>query len=539
MTLWDLTLRASFRHAERHVDHLASPPLKVRQHDDFLFVEKLSGFNTHAPDLGKWGLFELLKTEWGENLFVVQRLDKGTSGAMIFARSKEAAATFGELFERHEVKKHYLFVTDRRTGLNNFTHRSRIEKSGNTFVSDPDSTEPNAKTVFKKKATLPFGELWEAFPESGKPHQIRLHAADQGLPILGDHEHGGSAFPRLCLHSQSVAFHWKGKDWTFEATSPGWARPLPSEHALILDAIQSRSALYDLSAPGTDCLRLVHQEVDFCRIDQYGSQWAVNWYAEKAPTGADLDFFETLSKEFGKQIFIRHMHDRGRDPLTQDFWKIGEVQDRWEALENEVRFELRTDSGLSAGLFLDQRVNRAWVRHRSLDLKVLNLFSYTGGFSVNAALGGAREICTVDVSPKFNEWGARNFELNGLDPKAPGVEFWNQDCLLFLKGAKKRNRKWDLILCDPPSFGRSKEGVFKIQKDLPMLIGLLLDGLNPKGQILFSCNYEGWDLQEMKRIISSARGLRRIELRDTPAQGLDFERPDQTPLMKSIIIAGQ
>ncbi|HRO68503.1 MAG TPA: RNA pseudouridine synthase, partial [Pseudobdellovibrionaceae bacterium] len=111
------------------------------------------------------------------------------------------------------------------------------------------------------------------------------------------------------------------------------------------------------------------------------------------------------------------------------------------------------------------------------------------------------------------------------------------DCLLFLKGAKKRNRKWDLILCDPPSFGRSKEGVFKIQKDLPALIGLLLDGLNAKGQILFSCNYEGWNLQEMKRIITSARGLHRIELRDTPPQGLDFERPDEAPLMKSVIIA--
>lgn len=513
-----------------------SPPLKVHKHQDFLFVEKLAGFNTHSSDHGKTGLFELLRAEWGDGLHVVHRLDKGTSGAMVFALHKEAATAFGELFEKHQVQKRYVFLTDRKSLMNSFEQISRIEKVGKSFVSDPKAHQPNAKTIFQKLRSLPLGDLWEARPESGKPHQIRLHAADCGLPILGDMEHGGSPFPRLCLHSQFLAFQWKGKLVSFESHLPGWTLHLPTQQALICDAIQSRSQLYDLSSSETDCLRLVHREIEACRIDQYGPQWVVNWYAEEPPHESDLIFFEGLARTHHKKIFIRHMTDRGRGPNTQDHWVLGEPENRWQAQENKVRFELRHDSGLSAGLFLDQRNNRAWVRANSLDQRVLNLFSYTAGFSVNAALGGAREVCTVDVSAKFNEWGARNFEINGLNPKGPGIEFWSQDCLLFLKGAQKRKRQWDLILCDPPSFGRSKDGTFRLQKDLPELISGLLNCLSAEGKILFSCNYEGWTVEDLKKLIFSARGHHRIEITDAPAQGLDFERPDEQPLMKAVIV---
>ncbi|MBX2987102.1 MAG: class I SAM-dependent methyltransferase [Bdellovibrionaceae bacterium] len=511
--------------------------MRFQDDGDLLFVEKITGFNTHAPDAGKRGLLELLEAQTGRKLFVVHRLDKETSGAMVFAQSKEAAADMAALFEKHLVRKRYLLLTDRRRSEETFTAASRIEKKGASFVSDPNSKDPNSRTLFRKLKSLKIGDLWEALPETGKPHQIRLHATDRGIPILGDAEHGGSPFARLCLHSKFLGFNWRGAEKTFEASTPAWSNDLEAPQAQFLDAVQSRSHLFDLSRFGDECLRLAHQELAFCRVDQFGPQLWVYWYAEADPSADFLKFLALVSQTAKKSIFVRHMHNRGRDPNRQDAWLIGDVQDVWQARENGVRFELRTDSGQSPGLFLDQRENRRWVRRNSGDRKVLNLFSYTGGFSVNAALGGADEVCTVDVSGKFNDWTMRNFEINSLDPRQPlKYEFWNQDCLLFLKGAAKRGRKWDLIICDPPSFGRSKEGTFQIQRQLPPLLDLCLSCLEKNGRLLFSSNYEGWTLEDLRQQILVNRSTHQIAIEPTPPASLDFERPDTEPLMKSLIL---
>lgn len=521
------------------IDPKAAKALKLRARveGDLVFCEKITGMNTHASDAGKVGLVELLQEELGENLHVVHRLDQGTSGAILFARTREAAAELGRLFETREVKKRYLFLTARKQDTTEFAAASFIEKKGNAFVSDPRSKTPNAVTRFHKIKRLRLGDLWEAFPETGKPHQIRLHAADSGIPILGDNEHGGAAFGRLCLHAKALEFPWQGQPCSFEAATPVWSQDLEERHVMILDAAQARSSLFDLSAAGDESLRLVHEESPLCHVDQYGPQVVVSWYAEEDPNAGDLKMFEILSSTLRKPVFIRKMQDKGRDPNAKTTWKIGAVQDHWSASENGVAFRLRLDAGQSPGLFLDQRENRLWVRRHSRDLKVLNLFSYTGAFSVNAALGGAEEVCTVDVSAKFNEWTAENFRLNGLDPKdSLRFEFWAQDCLLFLKGAMKRKRKWDLIICDPPSFGRSKEGVFQIHKHLPELLEMCLECLPKGGRLLLSTNYEQWDMTDLHRVVQSFRLIHGIDIESTPRQGLDFERPDRPPLMKSLFV---
>lgn len=519
---------------------MAIPPktLKLRAHDegDFVFIEKLSGFNTHAPDVGRYGMAELLQEDLGKKMYVVHRLEKSTSGALVFATSKEAAATLTTLFEKNQVKRRYLFVTAQRRDNTEYEVSSFIEKKNTSFVSDPHSKTPNSKTLFKKIKRLRFGDLWEAFPLTGWPGQVRFHAADRGIPILGDSANGGDPFSRICLHSKSIAFLWKNEEVSFEAANPGWANDAEPTQSLLLDVVQSRSALFDLAHSPDECLRLAHHELDFCRIDQLGSHWWVQWYSEKAPTTSDLALFQALSKTTHKAIVLRLMQNRGGDPNKNDLTRIGAVQDRWEALENGVKYEFRTDSGLSAGLFLDQRENRRWVRANASGKKVLNLFSYTGGFSVNAALGGAEEVCTVDVSNNFNEWAVRNFQLNGLDAHKNNYEFWTQDCQLFINGAVKRSRKWDLILCDPPSFGRSKEGTFQIHRNLPDLLEAGLKCLNPGGKLLLSSNYEGWNLPDLQKQVFVYRSLFPIEVEMTPRQGLDFERPDEPPLMKSLIV---
>ncbi|MGZ3771841.1 MAG: class I SAM-dependent methyltransferase [Bdellovibrio sp.] len=503
-----------------------------------IFIDKIAGLNTHSPEYGQRGCVEIYSEELNRKLFVVHRLDKATSGALVFATSQERAAELTSLFEQHKVEKKYLFLTDKKINKTEFDYRSLIVKEKNTFVSS-QSAEPNSFTTFRWKQSLGSYELWEAIPHSGKPHQIRLHAQDNGIAILGDNEHGGSPFFRLCLHSLSLGFELSEQKISFNTDTPAWAQALTvldAEDLALSEALQRRERMYKFSELKDESLRLSHREIDTYRIDQYGDYWWVYWYKESDPTAEDLNRFEKFSKLHNKKVLVRKMLNRGEDPNAQILWSIGETASRWNANENGVTYELRSDSGLSPGLFLDQRENRLWVHEHAKDRRVLNLFSYTSGFSVVSALAGAQEVCTVDVSSNFIEWSKRNFELNRLNPQSENYEFWVQDCLLFLKGTVKRKRKFNLIICDPPSFGRSKSGVFSISKNLEELLINCMYCLEKNGLLLFCTNYEKWTTGDLHLKLNKLKKEFSFKILEAPSQGLDFELPDQEPLMKSILL---
>ncbi|KYG61645.1 RNA pseudouridine synthase [Bdellovibrio bacteriovorus] len=503
-----------------------------------IFIDKIAGLNTHTPEHGQRGCVELYEEELNRKLYVVHRLDKATSGALAFATSPEMAAEISRQFEQHKVAKKYLFLTDKSIDRTDFTYSSHISKERNQFVSST-AQEANSTTAFKwLKAVGPY-QLWEAVPHTGKPHQIRLHAEANGMPILGDTDHNGSPFFRLCLHSLSLQFELGGQTVSFTTDLPEWTQDWTFEHqedAMLSEAFQRRERLFHASHLRLESLRLVHREFDTFRIDQYGDILWVYWYKETDPTVQDLLRFEQVAKRHLKKIFIRKMLNRGENPNAEILWRIGNTSSRWVAEENGVKYDLRSDSGLSPGLFLDQRENRLWVREHAQDRRVLNLFSYTSGFSVVSALAGASEVCTVDVSPNFIEWSKDNFKLNGLDPEDEKYEFWAQDCLLFLKGTIRRKRKFGLIVCDPPSFGRSKNGVFSISKNFDELMINALYCLEKNGLLLFCTNYEKWTTGDLHLRLNKLKREFSFKILPAPNQGLDFELPDQEPLMKSIIL---
>jgi 23S rRNA (cytosine1962-C5)-methyltransferase len=531
---------------------------------DFIFALKPAGFNTHSPDIGKKGYVEVLSERSGKELFVVHRLDKDTSGGMLFAKSKAAAAELGALFEKHLVQKKYLFLTDRKNSKDEFTYESHIEKEKNTFISSTQQTA-NSKTHFKKIKSYGALDLWQAEPVTGKSHQIRLHAEANGLHVLGDKHHNGSPFYRLCLHSHELKFEYQGQTIQLTAEAPVWVREYDldphteQEDLMILEAFQRRQWLLDFQSQPTECFRLSHQDIDSYRIDMFGDHLWFYWYQDEDPNARELARFQRIADKFKKKFFVRKMLNRGEDPNAQLIWPANAESPRWIATENGVKFDCRSDTGLSPGLFLDQRENRKWVRENSRDKSVLNLFSYTGGFSVNAALGGAKEVATVDVSSNFLEWSKVNFEANNLTilkdgeslpekPKlsfkslmseetpAPRYEFWCQDSLLFLKGTAKRKRKFDLIICDPPSFGRSRTGVFSISKNYEDLLVNCFYCLGKGGLLMFCTNYEKWTLQDLTKNILRLKVHFNFTVLSAPGFCLDFELPDEEPLMKSIIM---
>ena len=504
-----------------------------------IFIDKIAGLNTHSPEFGKRGCVEVYEEELDRKLYTVHRLDKATSGALVLATSSEIAADLTRLFEQHLVQKRYLFLTDKASAKKEFTYESHIEKEKNSFVSRTDK-ENNAKTTFKYLHPVGNHHLWEAIPHSGKPHQIRLHAEANGIAILGDAEHNGTPYHRLCLHSLSLGFELNGEKVSFETDIPIWAESSEihshEEDLILEEAFERRERMYKFSELKDESLRLSHRELDTYRVDQYGDYLWIYWYKESDPTVQDLLRFERVSKRWGKKILVRKMLNRGEDPNAEILWNIGSTSPRWTAKENGVIYELRSDTGLSPGLFLDQRENRLWVQEHAQDRRVLNLFSYTSGFSVVSALAGAQEVCTVDVSSNFIDWSKRNFELNGLNPEDEKYEFWVNDCLLFLKGTIRRKRKFGLIVCDPPSFGRSKNSVFSISKNFDELLVNCMYCLEKNGLLLFCTNYEKWTSGDLHLRLEKLKREFSFKILPAPSQGLDFELPDQEPLMKSIIL---
>lgn len=174
------------------------------------------------------------------------------------------------------------------------------------------------------------------------------------------------------------------------------------------------------------------------------------------------------------------------------------------AQESGLSFLVNLGGYLDTGLFLDHRTTRAMVREISEGRNVLNLFAYTGSFSVYAAAGGAASTTTIDLSNTYLDWAVKNFELNGL--MGPKHHFIRADVKAWLQnpGAVR----YDLVVLDPPTFSNSKRmrDILDIQRDHPMMINACLRLLNPGGILFFSTNFRKFKL-EVSQIRSAAKIL--------------------------------
>jgi len=133
---------------------------------------------------------------------------------------------------------------------------------------------------------------------------------------------------------------------------------------------------------------------------------------------------------------------------------IGDVPELVVIREAAARFEVDVRRGQKTGFFLDQRQNRALVAAHAAGAEVLNLFSYSGGFSIQAALGGARRVTSVDLSAPAIAAARRNAERSGV---AEAHEAVTADAFDFLADAAVRGRRWDIVIVDPPSFAPSEK----------------------------------------------------------------------------------
>ena len=134
----------------------------------------------------------------------------------------------------------------------------------------------------------------------------------------------------------------------------------------------------------------------------------------------------------------------------------------WEFLEHGVKFRTNIIDAAKTGFFLDQRENRNFIRSVSKDKKLLNLFGYTGGFSIYAGLGGALEVTTVDIAPAAIEASELNWKINHLSPeKHKGI---CADAFEWIVETQKEKKQWDIVITDPPSFAPNQKAVKAAQE---------------------------------------------------------------------------
>lgn len=246
---------------------------------------------------------------------------------------------------------------------------------------------------------------------------------------------------------------------------------------------------------GTDCFRLYDREIRPIQIaiDLYAGRFCIHYYA---PSREELEPSLSLQKETAhalKTVFGAREGDifwrtRSRSKTTRQYEKRAESKTFFVAYEYGVKFWVNLEDYLDTGLFLDHRETRRLVALASRGKRVLNLFAYTGAFSLQAAAHGASFTKSVDLSNTYSAWNRDNFLLNQLPLEIN--EIVRADCLKFMEDETFSQRRYDLIVIDPPTISRSKkmDQLFDIQTDYISLISSALKLLTPTGMIYFSTN---------------------------------------------------
>jgi 23S rRNA (cytosine1962-C5)-methyltransferase len=272
---------------------------------------------------------------------------------------------------------------------------------------------------------------------------------------------------------------------------------------------------------GIEALRLYDHDIPEVRVvvDRYGDRVVVWEYARSkspeeseresaegsdspdapAPSGTYTDDVLEVVAELCEvsidSLYVK-LRQRQRGPLQYE--KLDSVRQEFVVHEGGHRFLVNLSDYLDTGLFLDHRETRALVQRIARGKRVLNLFAYTGSFSVYAAAGGALRTVTMDLSNSYLDWASRNFAQNGMDPRQHVL--LRAEVLSYLREPRTvpgAAGPFDLIVLDPPTFSNSKkmEGTLDVLRDHPLLIEQAIGLLAPGGAILFSCNHRRFSLR--------------------------------------------
>jgi 23S rRNA (cytosine1962-C5)-methyltransferase len=522
----------------------------VHEDLDIIVVDKPAGVSSQSTDPDRPDDVvtrlrrHLSRRSTDAYLGVHQRLDKETSGLLVFARRREANASLAAQFEGRAVAKTYVAGVTGYSGRDRATLRHVVasDRDGRMRVASARAAG-SKEAVTRVRVVDRKGEraLLELELETGRTHQARVQLAHAGAPVAGDALYGGAPAPRLMLHASALAFSHPagGRRVRFEAR-------IPREFRAWLDGAGAADAVYDddLAFGGvlaralerrwglgrgdtgpraTTAFRLLNEAGDGTprlAVDAYGDWLVAQLYGDDGPWADRSRRERVLDRLFalgfdGVYLKVRPKQanvlvDTRRDELAPRLPVRGvAAPEELAVVEEGAPLLVRLGDGLSTGLFLDQRANRRRVRELAEGKSVANLFAYTCAFTVAAALGGSPRTVSVDASGAALERGRANLANAGV-LGAGRHDLVVGDVFAWLARTGARGERFDLAIVDPPTYSTSKRGRFVAETDYVDLAAAALGVLAPGGRLLACTNHRGTSAARFRRtLFDAARKARR------------------------------
>jgi 23S rRNA (cytosine1962-C5)-methyltransferase len=494
-----------------------------------------------------------------------QRLDRDTSGLVLYTLRREANAAIAAQLEGRSAEKTYLACV---TGLSPFsgerTLSHELERGRDGLMQVAARASKHSKRAITRvrfnRANGPRA-LVSLGCDTGRTHQLRVQLAHAGAPIAGDAWYRGAPAFRLMLHAAElrIAHPTSGEPLTLRAPVPlelehffeHGDRPVSESPELLARALElAVHARYRfLREPSerraTTALRLFNREGDGdseLAVELYGDHLVANLYgpgigAREAQVIDALAKLDPSGEGPCAGVYVkRHPIQKNTliDPRDARFAPPDPIAGMAApsplvVRENELPIEVNLGEGLRTGIFLDQRDNRRRVRELAMGKRVLNLFAYTGGFSVAALLGGAELAVCVDVSATALAQAKRNVERIG---KSDRHRTLRSDVFDALARCDKKGERFDIIVLDPPSFSTTRSGRLEVRRDYARLVAAAFAVLSPGGSLMACVNHHGvgpaWLADQLRRGAGLAgREVARIAACEPPD---DFRmRADQAP----------
>lgn len=315
--------------------------------------------------------------------------------------------------------------------------------------------------------------------------------------------------------------------------------PLKTLEAKIIESIDLRKNLFDKT--NTNAFRLINGEGDGLPgliVDLYDSTLVVQF----STLGMDLlrewviaflDLQLCPSIIFEKSLLPARKAEGLKE--RQQLFK-GSLTNPILIKENGLQFEVQLEKSQKTGFFLDHREMRQWVRSLAFKKRVLNAFSYTGGFTVYSLAGGAETVDSVDISEEAIHLAQKNVSLNGYDPKKNG--FFQEDVFQFLR---ERDLNYELIILDPPAFAKKKQDVIAAGRGYKDINRLAMQKMPAKSLLLTcSCSHH-MDEELFQKIIFQAASEAKREVRIIGRHRLAQDHPinifhPETEYLKSLLL---
>ena len=259
-------------------------------------------------------------------------------------------------------------------------------------------------------------------------------------------------------------------------------------------------------------------------IDRYADYAVFSWYNETLyqKKAELLTAFRTVYPDIiGAYEKIRFST---KNLPESQFLYVEQAPEPLLVTENGVQFATYLNEGLMTGIFLDQKeVRGRLVDGFAVGKTVLNMFSYTGAFSVAAAMGGAVATTSVDLAKRSLPKTTEQFEVNHLNLAAQKIIV--MDVFDYFKYASRKGLSYDMIILDPPSFARNKKKVFSVAKNYGELVKDSIDILTDKGTLIASTNAANLSLAKYQKMVITALQEKnvRYKITDTYQLPADFQ----------------